>query len=780
MAQPDKKPETGVFGKIRHYFSKTGKEEREDLKTAKITIGSPPPSVEGLKRALNPPHDDTVTNLHGYEVHDHFRPLENIESEEVGDWVDRQNERFQEYIAGTDEVQKSARDFVEKILNRETESIPASYGKFSFSHYHDGASNHAVYQVRPKGKPDDAPRVLIDPNKLDATGKTALSGTFPSPDGKRVAYLLSENGSDAKTLYILDTKTGKNIADKIDGFRFGSVTWDKDGKGFHYGYPMNDAHKRSFVKHHTIGEDVKNDKIVFTPDDREMAFAGLFRLKTKKNEWISTSIGTDPKNGLYFRKAGTNDDFTKLIDDGVADISPIAEIGDKVYAVTKLDAPKGRLVRFDLNDPAPEKWETVIAEDAEDTLDSAFIHQGKLFVNHSHDTADQLKVHDLDGKFQYDVELPLPLALYGIAQFQPTDKKLVFSISNDQQSGNRYEYDIDKNDFKLIKQNDLPVDLTDCIVERITATSKDGTKVPMTIIRHPDTKLDGSAAVKLYGYGGFDISLNPGFSSGVAHWVKSGGIYARANLRGGGEYGQEWYDQGRCENKQNVYDDLIACAEHLIEEKYTSSKRIAIEGGSNGGLLTAATVLQRPDLFGAVISAVPVIDMFRFQLGTYGAAWKSDYGDPDVKKDFETAAAYSPLHNVKKDAKYPPTLIKTGDHDDRVLPWHAYKWAATMQSESDADNQILLRVSKNTGHGAGKSQEDSLIEIGETHAFLEKALGPINQEEYKASLKNVKTPDSKIAGGFNDLAERSVKIAEKITKKITPGIFRKKRGGPGA
>ncbi|TVQ81638.1 MAG: S9 family peptidase [Micavibrio sp.] len=777
MAQPEKKKKTPQ--KIKKYLSKAGENARDALKHKKIRIGSPPPSVEALKRALNPPHDDTVETLHGYQVHDHFRPLEKIDDKTVTDWIDRQNEKFQDYIKGSDTAQKSVRRFMAQMWNRESESIPAAYGKYAFTHYNDGRSNHAVFQVRPKDDPEAKPRVLIDPNKIDPTGKTALSGAFPSPDGKRVAYLLSENGSDAKTLYVMDTKTGQHLADKIDGFRFGNVAWDKDGKGFHYGYPMNDAKKRSFVKHHTLGADVKKDKTVFEPKDAEMASAGFFRPRHSKHDWISTHIGTNPKNGLYYRPSGTDAPFKKLIDDGIATVSPVAEIDGKIYTVTKLDAPKGRLVRFELNDPAPEKWETLIAEDANDTLESAFVHQGRLFVTHSHDTADRLKVHDLDGKFQYDVKLPLPLALFSIAKFTAQDKKLVFSISNDQQSGNRYEYDVAKNDFKLLKKNTLPYDLTDCVVERITATSKDGTKVPMTVIRHPDTKLDGSAAVKLYGYGGFDIPLTPAFSAGMAHWVKNGGIYVRANLRGGGEYGQDWYDQGRCENKQNVFDDFIACAEHLVKKKYTNPKRIAIEGGSNGGLLTAATVLQRPDLFGAVISAVPVIDMFRFQLGTYGAAWKSDYGDPSIKKDFETAARYSPLHNVKNGAKFPPVLIKTGDHDDRVLPWHAYKFAATMQAHGHPENQTLLRVSKNTGHGAGKSQQDSLIEIAETHAFLEKALGPIDQNAYKAALMKQAAADHGAKGLFNTLAQRTAKLAENVKSTI----FRRRKGsgkGPGA
>ncbi|MDE2336305.1 MAG: S9 family peptidase, partial [Alphaproteobacteria bacterium] len=290
-------------------------------------------------------------------------------------------------------------------------------------------------------------------------------------------------------------------------------------------------------------------------------------------------------------------------------------------------------------------------------------------------------------------------------------------------------------------KSSTPIDLKDCIVERVYATSKDGTRVPMTVIRHPDTRLDGTAATLLYGYGGFNVPLEPGFSAGIAQWVRAGGIYVQANLRGGGEYGQEWHDAGRRENKQNVFDDFAACAEHLIKNKYTINKRLAIQGGSNGGLLTLATMIQRPELFGAVISEVPVADMFRFHIGSYyGYSWKSDYGDPDIKEDFNTAAKYSPLHNVKKGLEHPPLLIKTDAHDDRVLPWHSYKMAATLQTRENRKSLTLLKVRTDGGHSAGMTEDQWYRDAASVRAFLAMTLGPIDQNAYKAALAAQKRP----------------------------------------
>lgn len=689
-------------------------------------------SAKEQKRALDAPMDNTVENLHGRMVSDPFRPLENLDAPETAAWLAKQNAQFQSYIAGSDKSIDSAKQFMTDALNYDGESLPGKYGQVYFRTFQKALAAQGVVQV---GTSKDGPwETILDPNTLSKDGTVALSGWSPSADGKKIVYFTSEAGSDAQTLFIYDVEKRETMKDTIENCRFTSVLWDKGSSAsFQYTYPSHDGTRRKIIKHHTIGDDVANDKKVFE-SQLEDSFVSPSRLLTSKYEWIWHSVGTDKNSGLYFRPYGSAEEFKELLPPKQTTIVPITEYEDgTILALTTKDAPHGKLVKFDPRDPAPEKWVTVLPEHKDDILDSAMVHKGKLFGFYSHDTADAVRVYTPEGQHLHDMPLPVQ-SVASFGRVLPTDDKFTMKISGFQSAGDVYSYDIEKNELTFEKKGKAPFDLNDCIVERIYATSKDGTKVPMTVIRHPDTPMDGTAATKLYGYGGFNIPLGPGFSSGVAHFVRSGGIYVQSNLRGGGEFGEDWYNGGRGPTKQNVFDDFIACAEHLIKENYTSPKRLIINGGSNGGLLTSATMLQRPELFGAVITEVAVTDMFRFHLGTYGSSWKSDYGDPGIKEDFNTAAKYSPLHNVKPGAKYPPHLIKTGDHDDRVLPWHSFKLAATLQAKSHPANDTLMRVEGRAGHGAGMPTEKIIQGYAETFAFIEKAIGPVNNAEYKAKL----------------------------------------------
>ena len=685
------------------------------------------------RRALDAPLDNSVVeNLHGREVSDPFRPLENLDAPETAAWVAKQNAQFQDYIKGSDQSIEAAKKFMTDALNYDGESLPGRYGQKYFRTFQKALAAQGVVQV---SSSENGPwETILDPNTMSKDGTVALSGWAPSADGKRVIYFTSEAGSDAQTMHIYDVEKKQDLADKIENCRFTSVLWDKNShNSFQYTYPTHDGTRRKVIKHHTIGQPVENDKKVFE-SDLEDSFVSPSRLLTSKYEWIWHSIGTDKNPGLYFRPFGSDAEFKELVPPKTTTIAPITEFDDgTILAVTTRDAPRGKLVRFDPNDPAPEKWQTIIPEHKEDLLDHAMVHKGKLYTFYTHDTADAVRVFTLEGKHLHDMPLP-EQSVASFARILPNDTEWRMKISGFKSAGDTYKYDTEKNTLEFVKKSSAPFDLNDCVVERIYATSKDGTKVPMTVIRHPDTELDGTAAVKLYGYGGFNIPLTPGFSSGVAQFVKAGGIYVQANLRGGGEFGEDWYNQGRGPNKQNVFDDFIACAEHLIKEKYTSEKRLVINGGSNGGLLTSAVMLQRPELFGAVITEVPVTDLFRFHLATYGSSWKSDYGDPGIKEDFNTAAKYSPVHNVKHNAKYPPHLIKTGDHDDRVVPWHSFKLAATLQARGDKHNLTLMRVEDRAGHGAGKPTSKIIQGYAETFAFIEKAIGPVDQKTYKAQL----------------------------------------------
>lgn len=717
-----------IIKSIRDVFARViQKKSSNDNTSLRFKIGN-----DQKARALNPPTDNTVVeNLHGYSVSDPFRPLENLDAPETATWLAQQNQKFTDYISDKQDTIQKTSGFLKDAWDYPRSSLPSRYGNKYFSSFQDGLAPQSVYQVR--DSLDGAPRTLIDPNTLSADGTAALSGVFPSADGKRVAYLVSEAGSDAQTLRIRDVETGLDLPDVIKNCRFCGVLWDKDSHdSFQYTYPAEGEGRRFKIMHHVIGTAASEDSFIFERPEAN-SFIGPSRLDSAKYEWVSISIGTDNNNGLAYRPFGSNEPFKTLLEPLQYELSPVAEFdnGDILAATTK-DAPRGRLVRFNLNDPAPEKWQTVIPEHAQDPA-GFMSHQGKLFAFYSHDTAGAVKVFDENGIHLHDMPLPVQ-SVASYARINEEDTSFLMKISSFTSPGDTYSYDIATNKLTFVKKSDAKFDLDGCIVERIHAVSKDGTKVPMTVIRRPDIALDGTAATKLYGYGGFNQPLGPGFGVTIMDWVKSGGIYVQSNLRGGGEYGQEWYDQGRLKNKQNVFDDFIACAEHLVTNNYTSKQRLVIEGGSNGGLLTSACMVQRPDLFGAVLSAVPVTDLFRFQLGTYGAAWISDYGDPAVKGDFEVSRLYSPLHNVKDGVKYPPHLIKTADHDDRVLPWHAFKLAATLQARAHPDTVSLLRVETKAGHGAGKPTQKIIDEYAETVAFIEKAIGPVSQVDYKAKL----------------------------------------------
>ena len=624
------------------------------------------------------------------------------------------------------------------------ESMPSKYGnKYFVSRKEEGAARESLYI---KDTPDyNAPaRLLLDPMQIDPSGKTNIVGKKITNDGKMMAYRLSVSGSDKNTLKFMDIETGKDIDLVYTNFR-SAVQWDRDGKGFHYNQ-SDEVTKSSEVRYHKMGTPIKDDIIVFKPDTPETQTGYSLLKKNSKDEpgsyeWIDVRNKQKGRFSLFVRPAGSNEAFREIFPKN--SLSLIQEVDGKIYAMYG----QKKLICFDVNEPAEEKWQTILPEHSEDLLTGAFIWQNKIFATYSHDTGEVLKVFDLKGQYLHDVPIP-PLSTFTMGQ-RMNDGTCLITYNNFQEAGNIYKYDATTNELTLHKKSSTPIDLKDCIVERIQATSKDGTKVPMTVIRHPDTKLDGTAATILYGYGGFNVSMEPAFSPSIAQWVRAGGIYVQSNLRGGGEYGEKWHDGGRKENKQNVFDDFIACAEHLITNNYTSNKRLAIQGGSNGGLLTLATVLQRPDLFGAVVSEVPVADMFRFHIGSYyGYSWKSDYGDPDIKKDFNTAAKYSPLHNVAKGLKHPPILIKTDADDDRVLPWHSYKMTATLQTKENPKAITLLNIRTDGGHSAGMTLDQRYKDVAGVRAFLAKTLGPINQKAYKVKLAaeqkaTAKTPKRK-------------------------------------
>ena len=491
------------------------------------------------------------------------------------------------------------------------------------------------------------------------------------------------------------------------------------------------------IKHHTLGDAPANDPVV-AEDPHPESIVEFERLRHSGLELLATRIGTLREYTFQWRMAGERD-FKPLI--AAPEYMQIIELVDGwIYAVTQHGAERGQLVRF--HPDTPEVRETIVAKHPTDLLEGASLRGEKIYASYTVDTADAVRLFDLTGTPQGEMPLP-PQSKIVFGHDNQGDTGCYVTISGWQTPGTEYWYDYTANSLTLFARSQAPETMEDCLVERRFAISKDGTRVPMTVIRAPATKVNGTAAAKLYGYGGFHVSQEPAFTPNIMAWVRQGGIFVMANLRGGGEFGSAWYDGGRLRNKQNVFDDFIACAEWLIAENYTQAKRLVIEGGSNGGLLTLACMLQRPELFGAVISHVPVTDMLRFDLHTYGSLWKSDYGDPKADAgDFKASMGYSPLHNVKAGVVYPPHLVLTADRDTRVLPSHAYKFVATMQAENPKA-PCYLRVDTDAGHGAGVALNKTLQMRAETFAFCAAAIGPLQQARPKPSVQPDRVPPAR-------------------------------------
>jgi prolyl oligopeptidase len=614
-----------------------------------------------------------------------------------------------------------------QIRNFTRESMQSRYGDNAFYTKQAGLAPQPTYFVTGR---DGVERTLLDPNSLSKDGTIAVASMDPSPNGNVVAYTLSEAGSDQMTMRFRDVTTGKDIADSLSGLRNAYATWDPDGKGVTYARQVNDASggeaSHFALFHHTIGQPQSEDVMFYKRADVPSSFIGAYRL-TEHDPVLFSSVysGTDPSAGVYFQRPGESR-MNEILPPLVASLTPVHRNGDSLLAVTDLNAPRNRIVQIDLRNPAKEGWKTLVPEssDPSDVLTGAFIAGGKLMVSRSKGGADALEVRDMSGAKLGDVSLPLASKV-DFGQVRPTDASFDVSIRGFLSPGTRYRYSVADNRLDFVKKSDIPRDLTGIAdVERRFATSKDGTKVPMWIVKPKNAKLDGTNPTLLYSYGGFNIPLEPRFDYSMAHWIERGGIYVVANLRGGGEFGKAWYDGGRLANKQNTFDDLAATARELVAQGYTNPTKLAISGGSNGGLTTAVTSQQHPELFGAVISAVPVTDMLRFHTADFGEAWKSDYGDPAKKEDFESSIKYSPLHNVESASRvaYPPTLILTADHDDRVAPWHAFKWGATRHDKGQLDN-TFIRTEERAGHGGGKPTQKVIEQAADEYAFLVKSLG---------------------------------------------------------
>ena len=578
---------------------------------------------------------------------------------------------------------------------------------------------------------DAAPEVLIDPNTLSQDGTLALGSTFFSDDGTRMAWSSASGGSDWIEWRVREVATGRDLPDNIQWSKFSSSSWQKDGSGFYYsryaapkeGDALKGVNKDQRVYFHRIGAVQDQDALVYerpAPPDwslgADVTDDGRFLL-------LYQHEGTDPRNRILLQDLkDTKGAIGPFLDAYDGEYRVVGNDGDVFYVSTDQGAPRRRLVAIDRRDPAPSSWREIVPQDAgRGVLSSVEMIGDRFVVVWQVDAHDRLKIYSKDGVLEREV--PLPGIGNATISGRRRDGEFFYAFTSFTYPTTIYRCDPATGTSTVFRQPKVPFDPADYETVQVFYPSKDGTKIPMFVTARKGTPRDGRNPTLLTGYGGFNISSLPAFSPGVMAWLEMGGVYALANLRGGSEYGKDWYDAGRLKHKQNVFDDFVAAAEYLIREKYTSAPKLAIAGGSNGGLLVGAVLNQRPDLFGAALPAVGVMDMLRFHLFTIGWAWKSDYASSETKDGFDTLFRYSPLHNIRPGTKYPAVLVTTGDHDDRVVPAHSFKYAATLQLAQAADAPVLIRIETRAGHGAGKPTHKIIEETADRYAFLVRNLG---------------------------------------------------------
>ncbi len=663
----------------------------------------------------------------GEVVADPYRWMEDLDSSEVASFVEAENEISIPYLEALPVRERTAKR-IDELWSFERFRLPVAEGGHYFYRRNDGSQDQDVLYVT-----DDLSaqgRVLIDPNTFSDDATISLSTYAVSPNGALVAYSTSDGGSDWKTWHVRDVSTGNDLDGLIEGTKFTGVSWDRDSGGFYYSrYPWKeggaegeaDDSKQVKIYHHKIGEPQSSDEMAYEITDHETRNPAAQLTEDGRYLIISVFDGYQ-SNGLYYRDMkDPSGAVVKLFDDWDGLYYYLGNNDSKFFLYTTQGAPNARVVSIDVSDPQGGLTE-VVPEQAE-ALESASYIGGYLVAAYIKDAYSKVRVFGLDGSHLRDVELPGIGSAGGFSD-DADSTEAFYAFESFTVPSSIYRYDVATGERELFRAADVDIDLDAFEVNQVFYTSADGTKVPMFIIHRKGITLDGNNPTLLYGYGGFNVSLTPSFSVSRTVWMEMGGIMAIANLRGGGEYGEAWHLAGTRLEKQNVFDDFIAAAEYLIDSGYTSSEHLAIQGGSNGGLLVAAVTLQRPELFAASLPAVGVLDMLRYHTASANARqWSSDFGLSEVEDEYHALRAYSPVHNVKAGTCYPPTLITTADHDDRVVPWNSFKWTAEMQRAQGCDNPILLRVETRAGHGAGKPRWMIIEDLADKWAFLAKHLG---------------------------------------------------------
>lgn len=644
---------------------------------------------------------DSSAVYFGTKVEDPYKWLEDDRSEETADWVKRQNEFTFDYL-GQISYAEQLKDRMSELWNYEKLGAPFVRGGVTYYFKNDGLQNQYVIYAEKDGKET----VFLDPNKFREDGTISLGQVSFSKDGSKVAYAISEGGSDWRKIIVMDPATKKITEDTLMDVKFSGISW-KGNEGFYYSSydkpkgselsAKTDQHK---LYYHKLGTNQKDDQVVFgATEEQKRRYVGGDVTEDGKYLFITASISTSG-NELYMVDLTSKEQkIQTVVDHFDSDSYVIENEGSKLFIVTNLDAPNKRVVTVDAKNPQPENWVDFIPE-TENVL-SPSTAGGNFFAQYMQDAISVVKQYDYSGKLIREVELPGVGTVRGFGA-KKKEKHLFYSFTNYHTPGSTYKYEIATGKSELYWSPKIDFSMDQFESKQVFYKSKDGTKVPMIITYKKGLEMDGNNPTILYGYGGFNVSLTPSFRLSMAVWMEQGGIYAVPNLRGGGEYGKEWHDAGTQLKKQNVFDDFIAAAEYLIENKYTSSEYLAIKGGSNGGLLVGAVMTQRPDLMKVALPAVGVLDMLRYHTFTAGAGWAYDYGTSEQSEEmFKYLLGYSPVHNVKEGTEYPATMVTTGDHDDRVVPAHSFKFISELQAKQAGDNPVLIRIETNAGHGAG-------------------------------------------------------------------------------
>ena len=667
---------------------------------------------------------DHVDNYHGTDVADSFRWLEDDvrESEAVSSWVDAQNEVTFAYL-DTIKERGAINSRMKELWDYERYSLPEKEGGRYFYSYNNGLQNQDI--VYTQTDLDAEPELLIDPNSWSEDGTVALGAYYPSPDGKHVAYMVQDGGSDWRMGKVMEVESSEVLSDQLDWLKFTGLSWAGDSSGFYYSrYPatkeeekFQSLNKNMTVFFHQLGTTQDQDRVVYAnPKQPDWRPNGQVT-EDGKHLVITVAIGTDDRYSILHQDLNEPDAEPVMIIEGFEyDYTLAGSIGDDLYFRTNDGAPCNRLIAINSKQPVRDHWREVIAE-TEDVLDDVNLVGGKIITTYMQDAKTVVKVMDTDGKQTGVVDLPGIGSAYGFeGKFNDDETFFAFTSFNSPTAISKLN--ISSGEVTAFKTPEVAMNPDDYIVKQVFYTSKDGTRVPMFIAHRKDVVPDGNTPTMLYGYGGFNISMTPRYSTVRLTWMDMGGVYAVANLRGGGEYGEEWHQAGTKLNKQNVFDDFIAAAEYLIAEGYTNPDKLAIFGGSNGGLLVGAVVNQRPDLFGAAIPAVGVMDKLRFHNFTAGQFWTDDFGSSDNPEEFEALLKYSPYHNIKEGTDYPAILVTTADTDDRVVPGHSFKYAAALQEAQAGDDPVLIRIETRAGHGAGVPTDKVIEGYSDSWAFL--------------------------------------------------------------